>query len=143
MSKSLALSISLMAIATLVLAACGGTVAAPASNKPVDVQVTLTDFKIESLLTTFSTGVPYHFIVANKGAAPHEFRIMPPTADPVSPEQVSQMALAGISGQDLQPGATKTLDFTFTQPAPAGKLEFACHLPGHYDAGMHTPIVVQ
>jgi uncharacterized cupredoxin-like copper-binding protein len=69
--------------------------------------------------------------------------IMPPVTGQVSPEQVSQMALAGIQGKDLAAGATKTLDYTFTKPAPAGTLEFACHLPGHYDAGMHTPIVVK
>jgi len=140
-SKSLALSIALMVIAAFILAACGGSAAAPASNKPVEVQVTLSDFKIESSLTTFSTGVPYHFIVTNKGSVAHEFEIMPPATDPLSPEQVSKMTLAGIP--TVQPGATQTLDYTFTQPASTGKLEFACHLPGHYDAGMHTPIVVK
>jgi len=55
--------ISLMIVATLVLAACGG--AALATGKPVNVQVTLTDFKINSSLTTFTTGVPYHFVVTN------------------------------------------------------------------------------
>jgi uncharacterized cupredoxin-like copper-binding protein len=135
--------IVLMVVAAVVLAACGGGTTAQAAKKPVEVQVTLSEFKIESSLTTFSTGVPYHFVVTNQGSVNHEFAIMPPVTGEVAPEQVQKMALASISGDELPPGATKTLDYTFTQAAPAGKLEFACHLPGHYEAGMHLPIVVQ
>jgi uncharacterized cupredoxin-like copper-binding protein len=132
----------LLVLAAFLLAACGS--GAAASNSPVNVQVTLTDFKIDASLTTFSTGVPYHFVVTNKGAVNHEFMIMPPTQGETDTETaMPKPALAGILGKDLTPGATKTLDYTFTQAAPAGSLEFACHLPGHYDAGMHLPIVVK
>jgi uncharacterized cupredoxin-like copper-binding protein len=132
----------LMVLAVAVLAACGG--GAASGGSPVQVQVTLTDFKIDSSLTTFSVGVPYHFVVTNKGAVNHEFVIMPPEQGVQGSEtQLPSTALAGILGKDLTPGATKTLDYTFTKAAPAGSLEFACHLPGHYEAGMHTPIVVQ
>jgi uncharacterized cupredoxin-like copper-binding protein len=135
--------VPLMVLAVAVLAACGGGGGA-ASGSPVQVQVTLTDFKIDSSLTTFSVGVPYHFVVTNKGAVAHEFVIMPPEQGTQGSEtQLPSTALAGILGKDLTPGATKTLDYTFTKAAPAGSLEFACHLPGHYEAGMHTPIVVQ
>jgi uncharacterized cupredoxin-like copper-binding protein len=135
--------VPLMVLAVAVLAACGGGGAASGGG-PVQVQVTLTDFKIDSSLTTFSVGVPYHFVVTNKGAVAHEFAIMPPEQGTQgSDTQLPSTALAGILGKDLTPGATKTLDYTFTQAAPAGSLEFACHLPGHYEAGMHTPIVVQ
>ena len=131
----------LMVALVAVLAACGGGGAA--SGNATQVQVTLTDFKIESSVTTFSTGVPYHFVVTNKGAVAHEIVIMPPEQGAQSSEaQLPSAALAGIAGKDLPAGATKTLDYTFTQ-APAGGLEFACHLPGHYEAGMHTPITVK
>lgn len=59
------LVISIIVGAAFALAACGGSAAAT-SNKPVEVQVTLTEMKIESSLTEFSTGVPYHFVVTNK-----------------------------------------------------------------------------
>ena len=144
MSKSfqhIARFVPLMVLVVAVLAACGGGGAA--SGGATQVQVTLTDFKIDSSLTTFSTGVPYHFVVTNKGAVAHEFVIMPPEQAAQSSEaQLPSTALAGIAGKDLAAGATKTLDYTFTQ-APAGGLEFACHLPGHYEAGMHTPITVK
>ncbi|MGH2349717.1 MAG: hypothetical protein ACRDFT_09665 [bacterium] len=58
-------------------------------------------------------------------------------------EEIDKTALAEIEEDDLPPGATKTLEYTFTKPAPAGQLEFACHVEGHYEAGMHEPIVVK
>jgi uncharacterized cupredoxin-like copper-binding protein len=140
-TRNFIVSVSMLLIAVFLLAACSS--AATASSKPVDVQVTLSDFGITSSLTTFTKGVPYHFVVTNKGAVAHEFMIMPVESGQVSPDQVQSQKLAGISGSDLPPGATKTLDYTFTQAAPQGTLEFACHLPGHYEAGMHTPITVQ
>ena len=134
--------VPLMVLVVAVLAACGGGGAA--SGGATQVTVTLTDFKIDSSLTAFSVGVPYHFVVTNKGAVAHEFAIMPPAQGAQGSEtQLPSGALAGIKGQDLAAGATKTLDYTFTQPAPASGLEFACHLPGHYEAGMHVAITVK
>jgi uncharacterized cupredoxin-like copper-binding protein len=136
----------LMVVGTLALAACGGSSAAPASGSSgnaVTVNITLTDFKIDSSLTTFSVGVPYHFVVVNKGALSHQMLIMPPEPASMSAQQATQVSLAGIGGQGMAPGTTRTFDYTFTKAAPAGTLEFACHLPGHYEAGMHAPIVVK
>jgi uncharacterized cupredoxin-like copper-binding protein len=134
--------IPVMVLVATVLVACGGGGAA--SGNATTVTVTLSDFKIDSSLTTFSTGVPYHFVVTNKGAVAHEFVIMPPEQGALGSEtQLPSGALAGIMGKDLTPGATRTLDYTFTKAAPAGSLEFACHLPGHYEAGMHLSITVQ
>ena len=128
-------------IASFGLAACGGS-AATTSNQPVDVQVNLTDFKIDSSLTTFKVGVPYHFVVKNNGAVAHELDILPPSTEQLTPDQVTQTSLARIGGDQLPAGGSATLDYTFTQAYPSGALEFACHLPGHYDAGMHTAIEV-
>jgi uncharacterized cupredoxin-like copper-binding protein len=52
-------------------------------------------------------------------------------------------ALAHIEEADLQPGQTASVDYTFLQPYPDGTLEFACHLPDHYEKGMHLSIVVK
>ncbi len=56
--------------------------------------------------------------------------------------QLDEMALATVEEDDLHPGQTQTLDFTFAKAYPAGTLEFACHLPGHYELGMELPITV-
>ena len=39
----------------------------------------------------------------------------------------------------VKPGASKTLIWTFTK---SGVYEFACNIPGHYEAGMKGTIVV-
>jgi uncharacterized cupredoxin-like copper-binding protein len=132
--------IPLLLIATMVLSACGGSSGTPS---PVKVTVTLTEFKITSSLDTFQVNVPYHFVVTNQGTVEHEFYIMPPESAQISQDQVKQLALAGIPPTQLQPGQTATLDYTFTKAAPSGTLEFACHLPGHFEAGMHLAITVQ
>jgi uncharacterized cupredoxin-like copper-binding protein len=133
-TKRSTLLLACLVIVSTALAACG---AAPSGNKTVEVQVTLTDFKVESSLTTFSVGVPYRFVVTNKGSVAHEVLIMPPTStDPST-------ALLTVAEKDLQAGASKTVDYTFTKAAPSGSLEFACHISGHYEAGMHLPIEVK
>ncbi len=127
-------------IATLGLAGCSGK--GSASNGPVNVQVTLSEFSITSSVTTFKVGVAYHFIVNNTGTAAHEFEIMPPATGTLTQDQITSMSLAGLSQSDLPAGGSKTLDYTFTKEYAQGTLELACHLPGHYEAGMKLPIVV-
>lgn len=143
MTGTMAMTATLAAPA--VTAAMTGTApAATAAVTATEVQVTLSETKIESSLTTFSTGVPYHFVVTNEGTVEHELMIIPPVKPgQVSATQMDKMALAHIEEADLPAKAKQTLDFTFTKPAPAGTLEFACHLPGHYEAGMKLPITVK
>ena len=38
----------------------------------------------------------------------------------------------------LEPGKSGEVTWTF---AKAGKIEFACNVPGHYDAGMMGPVL--
>ncbi len=130
-------------LAGLILTACGGSSSGATSGKAVDVTVTMTDYKFDSSLTTFKQGVTYHFIVKNDGSVAHEIYIMPPDTSQLSADQISSMALAGVGPDVLTSGASATFDYTFTKAYPSGSLELACHLPGHYDAGMHLPIVVQ
>lgn len=125
-------------LAALLLSACGGS-----PSGPVTVNVTATEYKFESSMTTFKVGVPYHFVVTNKGTMEHEFMIIKPEPTSVGSDQLDSDALAHIEEADLQPGQTASVDYTFLQAAPEGTLEFACHLAGHYEQGMHTPITVQ
>ena len=44
------------------------------------------------------------------------------------------------NGKTLAPGQTATVLWRFSKP---GTYEFACLLPGHYEAGMHGTVVVE
>lgn len=116
------------------VAACGSTGGSGSSNATT-VNVTLSDMKIVSSLTTFEVNKPYRFVVKNSGAVTHEWYVMNRTDTDVS------KALFGIAPDKLPPGATQTVEYTFKTASEA--LEMACHLPGHYEAGMHTNISVK
>ena len=123
---------------------CGTTASTPANaTGPVDVQITLSVNKLASSLTTFTVGVPYHFIVTNKDAVEHEFMIMPPVAPQTTSAEIDKLTLVHIEESGLPANTKQTADYTFTKAYVAGTLEFACHLPGHYEAGMRLPIVVK
>ncbi len=129
----------------LLLAACGGTAGSPSGGtSPTTVQVTETDFKIDSSVTSFSPGTTYHFVVTNTGKTAHEFMIMPRSEGSMSGMPMGDMdkkALASIS--NLNPGETRTLDYTFPSSAAGSYPELACYLPGHYEAGMRQAVTVQ
>lgn len=139
----------LVGLAAVVIAGCARQQQAaqappPAGEGVTEVQVTLTDFAIEASQTTFTPGTRYRFVVTNKGGVAHEFMITPPMmGGMMSEEQMHEMALLEIEEDELPPGTTKTIEFTFSEAAPEGKLEFACHVEGHYEAGMHRGIIVQ
>ncbi len=122
---------SLIAALILTLSACAG---AATSKTPVEVQVTATEFKFDSSLTTFSVGTPYRFVLNNKGSVGHDWMII------AQGEKDETKSLIEVEDSDWQPGKTITKDFTFTQP---GNYELACHVAGHYEAGMVLKIVVK
>ncbi|MCC7165581.1 MAG: hypothetical protein IT331_24000 [Anaerolineae bacterium] len=135
------------------LAACGpgassnsGTTSGSGAAAPTVVPIAMTEFKIDTPQTTFQVGVPYRFVVSNKGTVNHDFSITPPVMSHsgMSPsnEEAHEDALAVIKADDLPPGATKSVDVTFSKPMSSAEIELACHTPGHYEAGMQVPITV-
>lgn len=136
----------LVVIAGALLVACGpGAPSDSGAPRPTKVSITLSEFKIETPQTMFKVGVPYQFVVTNKGTLNHDFSISPPVMAGMagmSASDVHEGALAVIDAKDMPPGATKTIDVTFSKPYSSTDLEIACHTPGHYEAGMQVPITV-
>jgi uncharacterized cupredoxin-like copper-binding protein len=60
----------------------------------------------------------------------------------VDHDVVHETSLAVIEADDLPAGATVAVDVVFDEPADMGELEFACHVPGHYESGMVLPFEV-
>jgi uncharacterized cupredoxin-like copper-binding protein len=121
-----------------------GATNTPSAVKRQVVLVTLVDYKILPAITTFHVGVPYQFVVTNKGKVDHMFMIAPPMSDSMMMSNMYGSALAYLI--DVAPGQTLTLNYTFSKAS--SHLEFASHFSGHgfsgsqYDLGMHTSIIV-
>ncbi|HLC04143.1 MAG TPA: hypothetical protein VJK02_13985 [Anaerolineales bacterium] len=131
-------TVLILSLLVLILPACS-----PQPAGPTEVQVTLTEFAIESSLTTFQAGVPYRFVVTNAGAVAHELMITPKSMGGMSMEDMHELALMEIEEEDLPSGATVTMEFTFPEDAVGSDLEFSCYVPGHYEAGMFLAINVE
>ena len=146
------LGVSLLMFVLLLAVGAYRTVPQPLSNT---VYILETDYHISASRTSFRPGVTYHFIVKNTSADLHEFMIgpmMPSTS--MTMAQRDAMSLAMLDS--IAPGETETITVKFPQANISGMnpmpgmgahptpqtLEFSCHLPGHYEAGMQLPLTV-
>jgi uncharacterized cupredoxin-like copper-binding protein len=115
------------------------TEAAAAST---EVIITLADNSIESSLTTFKVGVPYTFVITNKGNHDHNFNIAQPVSVAGSLDAALQNALLAVPKNQLGGGAQVTVEYTFPDTAASTQLEFSCLIKRHYDDGMYLAITV-
>jgi uncharacterized cupredoxin-like copper-binding protein len=87
-------------------------------------------------------GETIQFIVSNQGSQAHDFVI-------ASTEEIAEHR-SKMSGLDdmihesdyavrVEPGDMRTLTWAFSND---GNFEFACLIPGHYEAGMHGRLTV-
>ncbi len=128
----------------VLLAACGIGGGHAIHTDTRQVRVAESDFRIASSLKTFSTGVTYHFVIRNHGRTMHEFMITPltlSTMNGMSMSDIDQMSLAKV--ENIAPGHVKILDYTFPASTTGSRLQFACHYPGHYEAGMSLNVAVR
>jgi uncharacterized cupredoxin-like copper-binding protein len=86
------------------------------------------------------------FIIRNTGKTRHEFSIGDTKYQRAHAAMMKKMP--GMVHADspnvttLEPGETKTLIWKFDQPVK-GDLIFACHEPGHYEAGMKLDVALK
>mgnify|MGYP001380127893 CR=1 FL=1 len=130
------------ALCMLLMTACGASGGNTTPSGMQHVQVNETEFTIESSVTTFSPGKPYHFAVTNHGNTAHEFMILPKSEGNMGMGMGDMHKIAFAFIDMIHPGETKTLDYTFVSSAAGSHPEFACYLPGHYDAGMKERVTV-
>ncbi len=135
MRRSPIVLVALLVLASAFAVACSGG-AAPsggaAGGGAQEMTVKLSEFKFEGAKATVSSASAVKFTVTNSGTVEHEFAIMPRGSTDMT------KAVFSIPTKDLQPGKTATKEVTL----PKGDYEIACHVPGHYEAGMHTNITV-
>jgi uncharacterized cupredoxin-like copper-binding protein len=148
----LGIAILLLAHAGTALAdqghAHGGPVAFGSPGKMAEVARTVEVIASDNMRFTpgsflIKQGETIRFVVKNAGKTAHEFSIGDRSAHRAHGAMMKSMA--GMQHADsettvlLEPGETKTLVWKFDK-RPTSALEFACNLPGHYEAGMKAQV---
>ena len=120
----------------------GGPASADEADRTVEVTA-LDAMAFEPPAIAVSAGETVTFVVTNAGQAVHEF-----TLGDAAMQQEHADAMAHMpdgmahdlpNSIALQPGETKQLTWRF---GASGTLEYACHEPGHYEAGMRGRLTV-
>ena len=120
----------------------GGPADAAEASRTIEVTA-LDSMTFEPAAISVGSAEVVTFVVTNAGEVAHEFTL----GDAAMQEEHAAamahipegMAHAFPNSVALQPGETKRLTWRFLQP---GTLEYACHEPGHYDAGMRGTMTV-
>ena len=120
------------------------------------IEVTMTDNSYEPAAITVRPGETVRFVIRNAGELVHEFNIGTREQHLAHREEMTMMIETGVLEADrinhdrmghgsgamkhddpnavlLEPGETGEIVWTFPDTQ---KLQFACNVPGHYDAGM-------
>lgn len=87
-------------------------------------------------------GETIRFAIANKGATDHEFVLddhANMTKHQALMEKFPEMEHADANSIRLEPGAKGDIVWKFSA---SGEFQFACLIPGHMEAGMHGPVLV-
>ena len=116
------------------------------------IEITLTDNRYDVPIIDVTVGRTIRLVLRNRGMLLHEFNIGTPHMHEQHQEKMLAMMQSGAMSPTkthsshgqmkhddsnsviVEPGETKELIWHFNK-APT-KLEFACNIPGHYQAGM-------
>jgi P-type Cu+ transporter len=81
------------------------------------------------------------FEITNSGVLPHEFFIGTPAEQQAHEAEMTtgSAMMDEPNGVEVPAGGVARLVYTFDQP---GTLEYGCHVPGHYAAGMRGTITI-
>lgn len=88
-------------------------------------------------------GEQIKFIIHNAGALKHEFHlasVQQNASHRIEMQKNPEMEHDDPNAQSVEPGKDAAILWRFSKP---GEFEFACLIPGHYEAGMHGKIVVK
>ncbi len=122
MSRRTIVFLTVIALAAVLVSACGGGAGGAASAQTVTV--TATEFKFDPATINATPGQTINLTVKNNGTTQHTF--------------VLSQANVKLT---IDPG--KTVNQTFTAPTAAGTYPFECDIAGHKEAGMVGQLVVK
>ncbi|UZE13941.1 cupredoxin family protein [Pseudomonas sp. B21-053] len=138
---------------------------APAAKASRSVEVVMGDMSFDPKAIDIKAGETIRFVLVNKGQLLHEFNLGDAAmhaahqqemltmqqSGMLTPTAMKEMDHGSMAGMDhgmkhddpnsvlVPPGKTAELTWTFSK---ATQLEFACNIPGHYQAGMVGKLTV-
>ncbi|MDH0626462.1 cupredoxin family protein [Pseudomonas mosselii] len=141
---------------------------AEAAKATRTIEVVLKDIAFEPKSIKVKAGETVRFVVVNEGKLPHEFNLGDKAMHAEHQKEMiamqGKMFTAGMNHEGMehgqmdhgqmgaghghaggntvlvQPGQRAELTWTFRKSAP---IEFACNVPGHYQAGMVGPLTIE
>jgi uncharacterized cupredoxin-like copper-binding protein len=123
---------------------------APGKAAAVDrtIRIKARDVSFDVKSVTVKVGETVRFIVANEGAADHEFTLGDAATQAAHRQEMLEMGDMDMGHAHhgdanavfLKSGETKELVWRFGK---AGQIEFACNVPGHYEAGMRGVVAIR
>jgi uncharacterized cupredoxin-like copper-binding protein len=93
--------------------------------------VTLSEFKVEISNANLPAGTAVTYVITNNGKITHEM-VLEKAGVADEPLEFNGV---GQEAEDIEPGTTRSVEWTIPD---AGGYQLACHVPGHYEAGMKT-----
>ena len=129
------------------------------------IEITMTDNRYAPEKISVRKGETVRFVIKNKGELVHEFNIGTPKMHAAHQKEMEMMVEHGVLEADkinyermkmdmgggktmehndpnsalLEPGKSGAIIWKFTKNS---ELEFACNVPGHYDAGMVGKLLI-
>jgi uncharacterized cupredoxin-like copper-binding protein len=104
-------------------------------DNPRLVEMAMDDtLKFMPATVTVAKGETIRFLLTNTGTVTHEFAVGP--KDKVDADEVDGVIVK--EADEILAHKIKVVDYTFDGPGPYG---FACHEPGHFEAGMKGDIL--
>lgn len=107
------------------------------------ILLSATDIKFTPTQIMVAAGETVKFEIANNGKLDHEFILGSAEEQVEHDKEMAAMAgmkMTHFNGVIVAPGKTETLIWTFTK---TGTLQYACHVPGHYAAGMVGQLTIK
>jgi uncharacterized cupredoxin-like copper-binding protein len=105
-------------------------------DDPRLIEVSMDDqLKFMPMEIPVTKGETVRFLLTNAGTVTHEFAVGP--KEKVDADEVDGTIV--VEADEITAHKLKVLDYTFDGPGPYG---YACHEPGHFEAGMFGSIVL-
>ncbi len=122
----------MLALGTLLIAACGG----PGNS---EISVDMTEFSFTPSSNSVSAGSEVTVSLTNSGTLEHNWVVMEAGYTVDSPFDESDQANV-LAETSVGTGGSST--FSFTAPSDGGTYQVVCSVPGHLEGGMQGSLSV-